>query len=111
MNASAMKIAELVWNGPPDDPMEYALDCPHCGETPEWERDGKYSSRLRLNCCRINNASHGYYKGREADAVINWNEAVAWETEALRWAKEEAESEARHAAEDAWVDAHIPAAA
>lgn len=108
MNATALKIAALTWEGAPDDPMEYAHPCPHCGELPEWERDGKFSSRHRLNCCNTNGSARGYYRGQEADAVIAWNEAVARETEALRWAKEEAESEARHAAEDAWVDANLP---
>lgn len=103
----SMKLAAIVWAGPPDDPLEYAWPCPHCGELPEWERDGKFSTRHRLNCCGINDGTRGYYIGHEVAAVIAWNAAVEWEKEAIAWAQEEEKQEARHAADDAWADANL----
>lgn len=104
----AMKIASLVWDGPPDDPMEYAQPCPHCGELPEWERAGKYSPRWRLNCCHLRDYDQGHTKNQEIDEVISWNETVEWEKEGIAWAAYEREKEASHAEEDAWADANLP---
>jgi len=107
----AMAAALREWEGPPTDPLELAQPCPHCGELPEWERDGKFSARHRLNCCHTNDSARGYYGGQEIQAVIAWNKAAAIEQEVITWAQEEAEQEARRAEEDAWADANLPAAA
>lgn len=98
------------WTEPAEqyDPLEDAAECPRCGELPEWERDGKWSSRHRLNCCGINNSTRGAYQGQEVKTVIAWNEAVAYEKEVILWDQEEAKTEARHEVEDKWVDENLP---
>jgi len=100
------------WTEPtPDyehDPLEDVLPCPHCGELPEWERDGRFSSRYRLNCCGINSIARGHYKDHEIDAVTAWNGVVEWERECIQWRREADETETRHAEEDAWADENLP---
>jgi hypothetical protein len=96
---NAMKMADI---------LKDAHQCPLCGNIPEWERDGKFLQRWRLNCCHINSWGRVFCTGKEADAIIAWNSAVDCENDAIAFAREERELKARRVDEDIWVDKNLP---